>query len=93
VVHNDVHAIATIDRLERRGMIVPDHVSVVGYDDVPIAGHSRISLTTVRSDAAQMGRRAVELLVSAVRAGRHIGHRELHANPLVVRRTTGRAPS
>jgi DNA-binding LacI/PurR family transcriptional regulator len=92
VVHNDVHAIATIDRLERRGIRVPDDVSVVGYDDVPIAGHCRIGLTTVRSDAAQMGRRAVELLVNAARAGCHVSHRELQPNPLVIRRTTGRAP-
>ncbi len=40
---------------------------MVGYDDVPIAGHCRIRLTTVRSDAAQMGGRAVELLVEAAR--------------------------
>ncbi len=92
VAHNDMQAVATIDRLERSGLRVPQDVSVVGYDDVPIAGHSRIRLTTVRSDAAQMGGRAVELLVNAARENRHVSHRELQSNPLVVRSTTGRPP-
>jgi LacI family transcriptional regulator len=92
VAHNDMQAIATIDYLERRGRRVPDDVSVVGYDDVPLAGHSRVQLTTVRSDAMEMSRRAVELLMTATRDGRHVSHREMLANPLVIRSTTGRPP-
>ena len=93
VAHNDMQAIAAIDRLERRGLGVPRDVSVVGYDDVPLASHTRIRLTTVRSDAAEMGRRAVDLVVAAARAGRHVAHREIQSNPLVVRATTGRPPA
>lgn len=92
VAHNDMQAIALIDRLEQRGIRVPQHVSVVGYDDIPIAAHSRICLTTVRSDAVKMGRRAVELVVAASREGRHVCLRELQSNPLIVRSTTGKAP-
>jgi DNA-binding LacI/PurR family transcriptional regulator len=88
VAHNDMHAIATIDRLERRGLRVPEDVSVVGYDDVPLAAHSRVRLTTVRSDAMAMGRRAVDLLIEASREGRHVAHREIQGNPLIVRSTT-----
>jgi len=93
VAHNDMLAIATIDRLERRGLRVPRDVSVVGYDDVPLAAHCRIRLTTVRSDAVEMGRRAVELAVAAAREGRHIALREMQSNPLVVRSTTQRPPA
>jgi LacI family transcriptional regulator len=90
--HNDMLAIATMDRLERRGLRVPDDVSVVGFDDIPLASHRRIRLTTVRSDAADMGRRAVELVVGAAREGRHVSHREIQTTPLIVRSTT-KAPS
>lgn len=93
VAHNDMLAIATIDRLERRGLRIPQDVSVVGYDDVPLASHCRIRLTTVRSDAVEMGRRAVELTVGAARAGRHVALREMQSNPLVVRSTTQRPPA
>ena len=72
---------------------MPDDVSVVGYDDVPMAGHCRMQLTTVRSDAAEMSRRAVELVVTASRDGRLTSsHREILANPLVIRSTTGPPP-
>jgi DNA-binding LacI/PurR family transcriptional regulator len=93
VAHNDMLAIATIDRLERRGLRVPQDVSVVGYDDVALASHCRIRLTTVHSDAVEMGRRAVELAVGAAREGRHVALREMQSNPLVVRSTTQRPPA
>jgi LacI family transcriptional regulator len=88
VAHNDMHAIATMDTLERQGLGVPDDVSVVGYDDIPLAAHSRIQLTTIRSDAMAMGQRAIELLIKASREERHVCHREMQINPLVVRSTT-----
>jgi len=91
--HNDMLAIATIDRLERQGLRVPEDISVVGYDDIPLASHRRMNLTTVRSDAAEMGRRAVELVVGAAREGRHVAHREIQRNPLIVRSTTMRPPA
>jgi DNA-binding LacI/PurR family transcriptional regulator len=90
VAHNDMQAIATIDRLERRGLHVPADVSVVGFDDVPLAAHARVQLTTVRSDAMEMSRRAVDLLIKAARAGRMVSHREFFEVALVVRATTAR---
>jgi LacI family transcriptional regulator len=93
VAHNDMLAIDTIDRLERQGRRVPHDVSVVGFDDIPLAGHWRLNLTTVRSDAAEMGRRAVELVVGAAGASRHVAHREVQSSPLIVRATTARAPA
>ena len=89
--HNDMLAIATMDRLERQGLMVPRDVSVVGYDDIPLAGHRRIQLTTVHSDAAEMGRRAVELALGAARESRHVAYREVQTGHLVVRATTARA--
>jgi LacI family transcriptional regulator len=90
VAHNDLQAIATMDRLERRGLKVPDDVSVVGFDDIPLAAHSRIQLTTVRSDAVEMSRRAVHLVVQAARGNRPVSHREFLDVQLVVRSTTAR---
>ena len=92
VAHNDVLAIGAMDELERRGIRVPADASVVGHDDIPLAGHSRIRLTTVRSDARRMGERAVELVTGAARSGGHVAHRELLTNPLVIRESTGAAP-
>ena len=52
VAASDVIAIAAIRALEARQCSVPRDVSVVGYDDVPIAEHLVPSLTTIRQDLA-----------------------------------------
>lgn len=93
IAHDDILALATIDRLERAGRHVPKDVSVVGYDDIPLAGHHRIGLTTVHSDAGLMGNRAVELLVDAARQARHVASRIVQPNPLIIRKTTAEARS
>ena len=92
VAHDDLHAIAAIDRLERAGRRVPADVSIIGFDDVPLASHQRIQLTTVRADAVAMGHRAGEMVITAASSGRPAAEREIMASPLVVRATT-RAPA
>ena len=91
VAHNDVHAIATIDQLESRGIRVPEDMSVVGFDDIPLARHRRIGLTTIRSDATAIGARAVEFVVRAAQAGDLTPSRDMFATSLVVRSSTGSA--
>ncbi len=88
---NDVIAMALMDRLERDGVPVPAAMSVVGFDDIPLAAHRRIDLTTVRQPAEEMGRMAAEMLLSAIAAGEHAGRRELMPAELVVRGSTGPA--
>ena len=92
VAHNDLLALDLIDEIERGGRAVPRDVSVTGHDDIPLAAHSRIELTTVRSDAELMGQRAAELVIGAVQGGSYVSHREIHTNPLVIRQSTGVAP-
>lgn len=46
--------------------LTPDDVSVVGYDDVDIAGHPAISLTTVNQSGEALGRHAIRLLLERI---------------------------
>ncbi len=87
--HNDTVAIAQIDALERSGRRVPEDVSVVGFDDVPIAAHRRIELTTVSSDGARVGEVGAELLLGAIAGRRHVADRRTVPARLVLRRSTG----
>jgi DNA-binding LacI/PurR family transcriptional regulator len=48
------------------GVSVPDEVSLVGYDDDPIAEWTTPALTTVRQDFMAMGREAVKALVARI---------------------------
>jgi LacI family transcriptional regulator len=88
---DDVRAIELLDRLARDGRRVPEDVSVVGFDDIPMAAHASIELTTVHQDAERIGTRATELLLAAIAERRPVASREIHPATLVVRRTTGPA--
>src|SRR5690606_32008300 len=71
------------------GLGVPEDLSVVGFDDLPEAAFYTPPLTTVRQDLAEVGRRAAELVVRALR-----GEREPRAavvEPVLVRRGSSRA--
>jgi LacI family transcriptional regulator len=62
-------------------------LSIVGYDDVPIAAHPALGLTTVHQPGDEMGARAVELLLERV-AGRTEPVHEMFAPDLRVRTST-----
>lgn len=55
-VGNDQMAIGLMSALRRRGIKVPDDVSIVGFDDIPEAGYLDPPLTTVRQDFEALGK-------------------------------------
>lgn len=66
---NDFAAIGAFGALRDRGILVPDDVALVGYNDTPLAAGGAVPLTTIRSPMHEMGRRAVGLLLEVI-AGR-----------------------
>jgi LacI family transcriptional regulator len=66
VVANDQMAIGVILALKRRGLRVPEDISVVGIDDVPEAAYIDPPLTTLRVDHLARGREAVASLIGRI---------------------------
>ena len=62
-------------------------ISVVGYDDVPMAAHPKVSLTSVDQKGPEMGARAIEMLLERVQ-GRTEAVHETYQPTLQVRGTT-----
>ena len=90
---NDNHAIGAIQAARARGVRVPEDLSIVGFDDVEHATIVSPTLTTVRQPLAEMGRTAVSLLSRLIERQRiEALHVEL-ATRLVVRESSGPAPS
>lgn len=85
---NDQLALGVLGALWEEGVRVPQDVSVVGFDDVAGAAHFVPPLTTVRQPFAELGRRAVDVLLAAV-AGSTGDRWEVIAPELVVRASTG----
>jgi DNA-binding LacI/PurR family transcriptional regulator len=80
---NDPMAIGALRVLRARGFLVPDDISVVGFDDLE-ARSADPPLTTVRQPVYEMGGRAAEMLLAELRGDRR--ERECMFSPeLVVR--------
>jgi LacI family transcriptional regulator len=61
---NDEMAAGVVHTARERGIAVPDELSVMGFDDTPIAGHIWPPLTTVRWPIVSMARAAALKLLS-----------------------------
>jgi DNA-binding LacI/PurR family transcriptional regulator len=94
---SDVFAIGSVNAARRLGLDVPGDLSVVGFDDSPLARRSSPALTTVRQDVESKGRLAAEALKSAMERSRSgaTGKVRHHVLPteLVVRASTAPPPT
>lgn len=63
VCGNDLTAMATIQAAHRCGIRVPEDLSVIGFDDIPVATLTSPPLTTVHVPMQQIGRQAVRQMV------------------------------
>jgi len=89
---NDLSAVGAIDVIERCGLVIPDEVSVVGFDNTSLAALNHIGLTTIHQPRREMGVVAATMLIDAIN-DRGALTDVLMAPSLVVRRTTARAPA
>jgi len=90
--YNDLSAIGAIWAFQEAGLRVPQDISVVGFDDIPMAVFSNPQLTTVRQPLQQMGQMAAKTLIDQIE-GREKFQAEIVIEPaLIVRASTGAAP-
>lgn len=83
---NDQMAFGTRLALYRRGIRVPEDLSLVGFDDEPAAAFMIPPLTTIRQPAMPLGREAARVILSQLR-GEPVSPAKLQAE-LVVREST-----
>jgi LacI family transcriptional regulator len=90
--YNDLSAIGAILAFQEAGLRVPQDISVVGFDDVPLAVFSNPQLTTVRQPLQRMGQIAAKTLIDQIE-GKEKFQAEIVIEPaLIVRASTGPAP-
>ena len=94
---NDDMAAATIAVAHRQGLNVPGDLTVVGYDDSPLATTIWPALTTVRQPIADMARAAVDILVEDIRNRRAgepgVTQHQLMDFALIERESSGPGPN
>jgi DNA-binding LacI/PurR family transcriptional regulator len=87
---NDQMALGFMHACRELGLSIPGDISIVGFDDIPEAAHFYPPLTTVRQNFADVGRRAVSLLLGELRGDLALSHEQI-APELVIRQSTGQA--
>lgn len=88
IAYNDVMALGIVDRLRHRGISVPGDMSVVGFDDVPVASLVSPALTTVQIPLAGLGRRGVDLLVERLDGAVDVTTRTVLPVELIIRNSS-----
>jgi LacI family transcriptional regulator len=86
---NDVIALGAIDAARRREVAIPSELSIVGFDDISLAGWESFRLTTVRQPLAQMAHAAVQALIRRIDGDEGAPRRTVFPTELVQRATTG----
>lgn len=86
---SDLLAIYAIRALEDAGLRPGDDVALVGFDDLPLAAHTRPSLTTVRQPFDQICDRLIETLIGVIDGDAAVARQSLVPPELVIRQSSG----
>nr|WP_323747950.1 LacI family DNA-binding transcriptional regulator [Catenulispora rubra] len=90
---SDLMAAGALRALCRAGRRVPDDVAVVGFDDAPLAAHTRPPLTTVRQPVEDMGAAMARQLLRGMGDGAGAGSESGSAEPVILGTTLVRRSS
>ena len=89
----DVMAVGVIHALSEMGLAVPDDVSVLGYDNIPIASYMIPQLSTVAQPILEMGETAVELLFARLKDPGQPSKEAVLKTRLIARQSTKALPA
>jgi LacI family xylobiose transport system transcriptional regulator len=86
--HSDMAALGAIAAARELGVLVPDDLAVIGYDDTQMAGWVKPALTTLRARRRDEARAACELLLALVDGTPAPDEPLVIATDLVIRQST-----
>ncbi len=81
VCFNDLVAVGALKACRTLGIAVPDHLAIVGFDDIPLASMVTPALTTIHVQRYEMGRLAGETLIRQIRGEKE---RSVHLLPVTL---------
>lgn len=90
--YNDLSAIGAIGAFREAGLRIPEDVSVIGFDDIPVGTYILPALTTIRQPLKQMGQIAAKTVVEQIE-GKAEYTPEIVVKPELVVRASTAPPS
>jgi DNA-binding LacI/PurR family transcriptional regulator len=88
-VASDVVAFGAMAAIREHGLVIPDDIALVGFDDVPLARYVDPPLTTVHLPADELGRQAGQMIVDLIQDGEVAVRHILLETELIVRASCG----
>lgn len=89
---NDEMAAGVMHAAQQRGMVVPRDLSIIGFDDTPVAAHVWPPLTTVRYPVVSMARSAALKLISGTDTGHVVEEPSMFLSTLIRRASVAPPP-
>ena len=90
---NDLSALGAMGAIKQAGLSVPEHFSVVGYDNTALASFDYVRMTSVEQQRLHIGEAAMRAVLSRLDTPRRAALNEMVVPELIVRSTTGPARS
>lgn len=91
VASNDWTAIGALHAIQSEGLRVPEDISLVGFDDIPLVSYTTPALTTVRMSAVDVGSTAFQALFRMIGGEKVEGDVYQIPTKLVIRDSTAKA--
>ncbi|MEZ9876429.1 HTH-type transcriptional repressor PurR [Vibrio breoganii] len=86
---NDIMALGLISRLRQHGLLVPEDISIIGYDNIDLAAYFAPPLTTVHQPKRRVGKTAFEILLERIKDKEH-DRRVFEMHPELIERASVR---
>ncbi len=87
---NDLFALGVMRAVQAHGLRVPEDISVIGCDDIPMAAYASPPLTTIGQPKYRIGKLAVTTLLQMCQdPPNQLGSFTLMESPLIIRESTG----
>jgi len=82
----DITAIGFMDAAKEKGIIIPDDIAIIGFDDIYLANLTTPGLTTIRQPITKMGMQAFDLLLDVIKGKEEDGKKIISFEPeLIIR--------
>lgn len=92
VAANDMMALGAMQEFKANGLTIPRDISLIGFDDIAFASLCEPALTTVCSPRVEIGRRAVEALMTTIKHPNQLGVEIRIPTYLITRKSTAPPP-
>lgn len=88
---DDYVAVELIAACLEMGIRIPDELSVIGFDNIELAAHIEVPLTTIEQDSFRIGYQAMEIIINKLEGNSEAPLRSVQPVKLVERSSCGKA--